>query len=154
MPALCCLTAQVEKQQRVLPGMSPAHPIIKPPLVTDMVGQGRFVGLVNSVLAIYPRVALRAVVVDQQRLQTQAHVDLRMQFQQRIALQAGVKTLHQQLRAIAVDGQAAGAFLAAMKQAIAVGALPMQLGKQRFTVIEGDAERLIQGRHAKRLGLE
>jgi hypothetical protein len=30
----------------------------------------------------------------------------------------------------------------------------MQLDKQRLAMIEGDAERLIQGRHAERLGLE
>src|SRR5471032_3070789 len=65
-----------------------------------------------------------------------------------------MEALHQQLRAITINGQAARAFLAAMEQTVAVGALLMQLGKQGLAVIEGDAERLDQGRHATRLGLD
>ena len=79
-------------------------------------------------------------------------IDGFVQLQQVIALQALMKALHQQLRAVTVDGQAAGAFLAAVEQAITVGALGVQLGQQVFTVIEGGAQRLIQGGHALRLG--
>ena len=63
-----------------------------------------------------------------------------------------MEALHQQLRAVAVDGQTAGAFLAAVEQAIAISALAVQLGQQIVTIIEGGAQRLIQGRHALRLG--
>jgi hypothetical protein len=59
-----------------------------------------------------------------------------------------VKALHQQLRAVTVDGQTAGAFLAAVEQPIAIGALAVQLGQQILALIEGGAQRLIQGRHA------
>ncbi|MNF06683.1 hypothetical protein D3C80_2066860 [compost metagenome] len=62
-----------------------------------------------------------------------------------------MEALHHQLRAIAVDRQAAGAFLAAMEQAIAVGALAVQLGQQILAVFKGGAQRLIQGGHAGRL---
>jgi hypothetical protein len=41
-----------------------------------------------------------------------------------------VEALHQQLRTVAVDGQAAGAFLAAVEQPIAIGALGVQLVEQ------------------------
>ena len=75
-----------------------------------------------------------------------------MQLQQIIALKTLVKALHQQLRAVTVDGQAPGTFLAAMEQAITICALSVQLGQQVVTVIEGGAQRLIQGRHALRLG--
>ncbi|RMM48237.1 hypothetical protein ALQ78_05776 [Pseudomonas syringae pv. aptata] len=146
--------AQVEKQQRVLACMPAADPVIEPPFVADMIGQSRFFSLVHGVMAIHARVALRAIVIDQQGIQAQTRVGLFMQRQQGIAIQAGMKALHQQLRAVAVDGQPAGALLAAVKQSIAVRPLPMQLVKQRLAIIEGDAERLIQGRHAERLGLE
>ncbi|CAI8981738.1 hypothetical protein EMIT0324P_50040 [Pseudomonas chlororaphis] len=75
-----------------------------------------------------------------------------MQLQQGLAFQRLVKALHQQLWAVTVDGQAPGAFLAAMEQPIAVGALLMQLGEQVLAMIEGGAQRLIQGRHAGALG--
>jgi len=64
--------------------------------------------------------------------------------QQFIAAELLVKALHQQLRAIAVDGQATGAFLAAVEQAVAVGALGMQFGQQGLAMIEGGAQRLTQ----------
>ena len=63
-----------------------------------------------------------------------------------------MKALHQQLRAVSVDRQAPGAFLTAVEQAITIGALGMQFGQQIVTIIEGGAQRLIQGRHAMRLG--
>ncbi len=146
--------AQVQKQQRVLACMPAADPVIETPFVADMIGQSRFFSLVHGIVTIHARVALRTIVIDQQGVQAQARVDLLMQRQQGIAIQAGVETLHQQLRAVAVDGQPAGTFLAAVKQSIAVRALSMQLVEQRLAIVEGDAERLIQGRHAERLGLE
>ena len=65
-----------------------------------------------------------------------------------------MKALHQQLRAITVDGQAARTLLAAVEQTITIGPLLMKLAQQALTIIEGDAERLIQGRHTTRLGLD
>jgi hypothetical protein len=62
------------------------------------------------------------------------------------------EALHQQLRAVAVDGQAAGTFLAAMEQAVTVGALAVQVGQQGVAAGEGGAQRLIQSGHAR--GLE
>ena len=79
-------------------------------------------------------------------------IDRVMQLQQVIAFQTLMKALHQQLWAVSVDGQAPGAFLTAVEQAIAVGALGMQFCQQIVTIIEGGAQRLIQGRHAMRLG--
>jgi hypothetical protein len=38
-----------------------------------------------------------------------------------------------------------------MEQAIAIGALLVQLGEQVLAMIEGGAQRLVQGRHAGRL---
>ena len=52
--------------------------------------------------------------------------DRTVQGQQVFTLQRLVEALHQQLWAIAVDGQATGAFLAAMEQSIAIGTLFMQ----------------------------
>jgi hypothetical protein len=49
-----------------------------------------------------------------------------VQLQQVVTFERLVKTLHQQLRAVAVDGQAAGTFLAAVEQPIAIGALAVQ----------------------------
>ena len=111
-----------------------------------------FFGAINRVFAINARVALGAIVVDQQQVKAQVTIDGVMQLQQVIALKALVKALHQQLRAVTVDGQAASTFLAAVEQAIAISALGMQPGQQVLTVIEGGAQRLIQGRHAMRLG--
>lgn len=68
-----------------------------------------------------------------------------MQVQQVCAFQRLVEALHQQLRAIAVDGQATGAFLAAVEQPVTVGALGVQLADQALTMIEGGAQRLVQG---------
>ena len=74
-----------------------------------------------------------------------------MQLQQLFGFQRLVEALHQQLRAVTVDGQAAGTFLAAMEQSITVGALGVQLVDQVLAMIEGGAQRLIQGRHGARL---
>ncbi|CAI8993122.1 hypothetical protein EMIT0P43_90029 [Pseudomonas jessenii] len=143
--------AQVEEQQRVLSGMATAHPIVQAPFVADQVLQGGFVGAVDDVIAIDARVAAGAVVVDQQGFKTQVLIDRFVQLQQRLALQRLVETLHQQLRAVAVDGQATGTFLATVEEAIAIGALQVQFGEQVLALIEGGAQRLIQGRHAGRL---
>ena len=116
----------------------------------DQVLQGGFVRLIDGVLAVDAGIAPGAVVVDQQGLQAQAFVDNAVQLQQVVAFQRLVEALHQQLRAIAVDGQAGRAFLAAMEQAIAVGALLVQLAEQLQALVEGGAQRLIQGRHAGR----
>ncbi|MNL46421.1 hypothetical protein D3C87_1691300 [compost metagenome] len=78
-------------------------------------------------------------------------IDSVVQLQQGIAHQGLVEALHQQLRAVAVNCQAASTFLAAMEQPIAIGALLVQLGEQVLAMIEGGAQRLIQGRHAGRL---
>lgn len=64
-----------------------------------------------------------------------------MQVQQVGGFQGLVETLHQQLRTVAVDGQAAGAFLAAMEQPVTVGALCMQFADQVLAMIEGGAQR-------------
>ena len=69
-----------------------------------------------------------------------------------VGLQRLMKTLHQQLRAVAVDGQARRAFLAAVEEAVAVGALGVQLREQVFASGEGGAQRLVKRRHARRLG--
>src|SRR5690606_34857943 len=61
-----------------------------------------------------------------------------------------MKTLDQQLRAIAVDGQAGNAFLAAMEEAVAVGTLSVQFVQQRATSVQGGAQRLVKRRHARR----
>ena len=116
--------------------------------MTDQIHQRGVVGTVDVVFAVDTRVAAGAVVVDQQSLQAQGLVDDGVQLQQIVTLQCLVKTLHQQLRAVTVDGQAASAFLAAMEQAIAIGALAVQYREQVLTLIEGGAQRLIQGRHA------
>ncbi|MNN40637.1 hypothetical protein D3C81_1547180 [compost metagenome] len=113
--------------------------------------QRGFVGAVDSVFAVDARVATGAVVVDQQGFKPQVLIDHFVQLQQRFAVERLVETLHHQLRAVAVDGQAAGAFLAAMEQAIAVGALAVQFGQQILTMFKGGAQRLIQGGHAGRL---
>ena len=144
--------AQVEEQQRVLPGMPPAHAVIEAPFVAHQVFQRGRVGAVHRVFAVDARVATGAVVVHQQQFQAQELVDLLMQLQQVGAFQALVEALHQQLRAVAVDSQAAGAFLAAVEQPIAIGALGVQLVDQVLALIEGGAQRLIQGRHGARLG--
>ncbi|MCY1249498.1 hypothetical protein D9M72_630400 [compost metagenome] len=62
-----------------------------------------------------------------------------------------METLDQQLRAIAVHRQATSAFLAAMEQAVAVGALLMQFAEKALAGIEGGAQRLIQEGHARGL---
>ncbi|MNM36964.1 hypothetical protein D3C81_476850 [compost metagenome] len=113
--------------------------------------QRGFVGAVDSVFAVDARIATGTVVVDQQAFKTEVLVDDFVQLQQSIAFQRLMETLHQQLRAVAVDGQATGAFLAAMEQAIAIGALAVQLGEQILAMFKGGAQRLIQGRHAGRL---
>ncbi|MNC58709.1 hypothetical protein D3C75_1084590 [compost metagenome] len=120
--------AQVEEQQWVLTGMAATDTVVQPPLMPDMVGQGRFAGLVNRVTAVDAAVALGAVVVDQQQLKAKLCFNHGVQFKQGAALKRLMETLHQQLRAIAVNGQAAGAFLTAMEQAVAVSALGMQFG--------------------------
>ncbi len=132
--------------------MAAAHAVIEAPFVADQVGQGRGFGGIDRIEAIDSRVALGAVVVDQQQGFIQGDADLLVGGQQFIAPKAGVEALHQQLRAVAVQGQAAGAFLAAVKQPVAVGALGMQFGKQRLAVVEGGAQRLVESRHAWRLG--
>ncbi|MNZ82057.1 hypothetical protein D3C78_1007440 [compost metagenome] len=134
--------------------MATANPVVQTPFVADLVGKGGFVGTVNRVFTVDPRVAPGTVVIDQQQVEAQVLIDGFVQLQQRFALQRLVKALHQQLRAVAVDGQAAGAFLAAMEQAVAVRALRVQFGEQVLAMIEGGAQRLIQGRHAKRLAGE
>src|SRR5690606_31256454 len=75
-----------------------------------------------------------------------------LQCQQGAPLQAVVETLHQHLWAVAVDGQPAGALLAAMEQAVAVGALLVQLGEQWLASVKGGAQRLVERGHARRLG--
>jgi hypothetical protein len=74
--------AQVEEQQRVLPGVASADAVVEPPLVADQILQGRFVGAVDGVFAIDTRVATGAVVVDQQQVEAQMPVDDFMQLQQ------------------------------------------------------------------------
>ncbi|MNN03878.1 hypothetical protein D3C81_1165870 [compost metagenome] len=145
--------AQVEEQQRVLPGMAATHPVVQTPFVTDMIGQRGFAGLIHRIAAVDAAVALGAVVVDQQQFLAQVRLHCRVQLQQGAGLEGLVETLHQQLRAVAVDGQAAGALLAAMEQAIAVGALGMQFGEKALAGVEGGAQRLIQEGHARGLGL-
>ncbi|MNP11332.1 hypothetical protein D3C76_1035140 [compost metagenome] len=120
--------AQVEEQQRVLPGMAATHPVVQTPFVTDMIGQRGFAGLIHRIAAVDAAVALGAVVVDQQQLKAKLCFNHGVQFKQGAALKRLMETLHQQLRAIAVNGQAAGAFLTAMEQAVAVSALGMQFG--------------------------
>ncbi|MNN65486.1 hypothetical protein D3C81_1809920 [compost metagenome] len=132
--------------------MAAAYPVVQSPFVPDQVFQRGGFGLVDRVAAIDPGIALGTVVVDQQQLLAEAFVDGGGQCQQGLALQRLVKTLHQQLRAVAVHRQAGCAFLAAMEQAVAVGALGMQFGQQRLAGIEGGAQRLEESRgHARRL---
>lgn len=130
--------------------MATAYAIIQAPFMPDQVLQGGLVRLIDGVLAVDARIAPGAVVVDQQSLQSQLFVDDAVQLQQVVALQRLMEALYQQLRAVAVDGQSGGAFLAAMEQAIAVGALLVQLAEQLLALVEGGAQRLIQGRHAGR----
>ena len=118
----------------------------------DHIHQGLVAGLVHRVMPVDPAVATGTVVVDQVQRQAEKPFDGRVQVQQIIPLYCLVKALHQQLRAIAVGGEAGRAFLAAMEQAIAIGALGMQFGEQGLTVVEGGAQRLIQGGHARGLG--
>ena len=143
--------AQVEKQQRVLPGMPSAHAIIQAPFVSDHVGQRRVFGTIHRVFPIDPRVAPRTIVVHQQQRRLQVLLDGAVQGQQIFACQRLMEALDQQLRTIAVDGQATGAFLAAMEQAIAISALFMQLLEQRGADVEGGAQRLDQSGHARSL---
>jgi len=145
--------AQIEEQQRILPGMAPANTVIEAPFVPDHVFQCCGFGSVYRVFAVDPRVAAGAVVVHEQQLQAQVLVDQLMQVQQVCGFQRLVEALHQQLWAITVNGQAAGALLAAVEQAIAIGALGMQLVDQVLAMIEGGAQRLIQGRHGARLAV-
>ena len=79
--------------------------------------------------------------------------DQLMGAQQFIAAELLVKGLHQQLRAVAVDGQAASTFLAAMEQAVAVRALVVQFSQQGVAVGEGGAQRLIQSGPARGLDI-
>src|SRR5450830_949478 len=145
--------AQVEEQQRVLAGVTATDAVVQAAFMAHQVGEGGFVGAIDRVFTIDPRVAPGAVVVDQQSVQFQMLVDGRVQGEQVFAFQGLVEGLHHQLRAVAVDGQAAGTFLAAVEQAIAIGALAVQLGEQFLAMIEGGAQRLVQGRHARRLGV-
>ncbi|MNE21245.1 hypothetical protein D3C80_1143960 [compost metagenome] len=143
--------AQVEEQQRILAGMARAHPVVEPPFVTDQVGQRLGSGLEHRVAAVDARVALRAVVVHRQQRGGEGLLAGLQQFQQGVALERLMEALHQQLRAVAVDGQAGGTFLAAVEQSVAVGALRVQFGEQGLAGVEGGAQRLVQGGHARLL---
>src|SRR5471032_2390343 len=145
--------AQVQEQQRVLPGVAPTHAIIEAPFVANQVYQRGRLGAVHRVFTVDARVATGAVVVDQQQFQAHEQVDQLVQVQEVSCFQGLVETLHQQLWAVTVDSQAAGAFLAAMKQAVAVSALGVQLVDQVVAIIEGGAQRLIQGSHGARLAV-
>ena len=119
--------------------------------MADQVFQCARLGAVHRVFAVDARVAAGTVVVHQQQFQAHVLVDQLVQVQQVCRFQGLVEALYQQLRAVAVDGQAAGAFLAAVKQPIAVRTLGVQRVDQVLAVIEGGAQRLIQGSHGARL---
>lgn len=121
--------------------------------MTDLIGQRGGVRLVRRVAAVDARVALRAVVVDElQRQFERVHGQL-MDAQQRIRCKRLVKALHHQLRPVAIHRQAGSAFLAAMEQAVAIGALLVQLVEQWAAAIEGGAQRLVwRGMRAARKG--
>ncbi|MNF91762.1 hypothetical protein D3C84_743740 [compost metagenome] len=87
--------AQVEKQQRILSGMASAHAIVEAPFVADQVRQGLGLGLVDRITAIDPRVALGAVVVDQQQRRIEGLLALPGQLQQLVMVEALMKALHQ-----------------------------------------------------------
>ena len=133
--------------------MATAHPVIQAPFLADQILQGSRLGLMQFGVAVDARMAFRAVVVDQQQGLAEPFLNLIGQLQQGVMLQRLVEALHQQLRAVAIDGQARCAFLRAMEQAIAVGVLRVQLAKQVFTVVEGGAQRLIKSGHARHLGV-
>lgn len=121
--------------------------------MANQVYQRGRLGAVHRVFTVDARVATGAIVVDQQQFQAHELVDQLVQVQEVSCFQGLMETLHQQLWAVTVDSQAAGAFLAAMKQAVAVSALGVQLVDQVLAIIEGGAQRLIQGSHGARLAV-
>ncbi|MOA22661.1 hypothetical protein D3C78_1432350 [compost metagenome] len=115
--------------------------------MADQVGQRLGLGPIHRVAAVDPRVGLRAVVVHRQQRCGQGVLAGLQQLQQGVAFERLVEALHQQLRAVAVDGQARRAFLAAVEQPVTVGALGVQFGDQGLAGVEGGAQRLVQGGH-------
>ncbi|MCY1355556.1 hypothetical protein D9M68_550540 [compost metagenome] len=144
--------AQVEEEQRVLAGVAATYPVVQAPFVAHQILQSGGLGLVDRVAAVDPGIALGAVVVDQQQLFAEECVHRSGQLQQGLALHWLVEALHHQLRTVAVDGQARDAFLAAVEEPVAIGALGMEFGQQRLAGVEGGAQRLEEsGGHARRL---
>ena len=64
---------------------------------------------------------------------------------QRLRVERLMEALHHQLWAVAIDRQAGRAFLAAMEQPVAIGALLLQFVEQWAAAIEGGAQRLGEG---------
>ncbi|MOA38612.1 hypothetical protein D3C78_1603150 [compost metagenome] len=119
--------------------------------MADQVGQRLGLGPIHRVAAVDTRVGLRTVVVRRQQFRAEKLLAGGEHLEQGVALERLMEALHQQLRTVTVDGQPGGAFLAAVEQPVTVGALRVQLGEQGLAGIEGGAQRLVQGGHARLL---